>query len=174
MNKNFSRALLIVAALILSTLVITGTITTNILSITAYLLILFGIGFFYSSYIKKYLAGVVIGSILFLSGSVMFVFTKYEILGFGKVFIPAALFILGVSLLIGNLLIRINKTSLILSIVTIIGGVWIIIDRGSTNLVLFLSAAFAIVKNYWLIIILSVVIIGLISYRLNKSNDELN
>jgi len=174
MNKNFSRVLLIISALMLFALFISGTITANILSVTAYLLILSGIGFFYSSYIKKYLAGVVIGSIIFLSGSVMFVFTKYEILGFGRVFIPAALFILGVSLLIGNLLIRVNKTSLILSIVTIIGGVWIIIDRGSTNVELFLSAAFAILKNYWVIIILSVVIIGLISYRLNKSNDELN
>lgn len=174
MNSGLSKLKLIVSGLILFVLFITGIVTANILSVISYLLILSGIGFFYSSYLKKYLAGVVIGSILFLSGSVMFVFTKYEILGFGKVFIPTALFVLGVALLIGNLLIRINKTSLILAIVTIIGGVWIIIDRGSTNMELFQSAFYAILKNYWLIIILTAVIIGLNSYRLNKKNDELN
>jgi hypothetical protein len=174
MNSGLSKSLLIVSAFILFVLFITGIISANTLSVMAYLIILSGIGFFYSSYMKKYLAGVVIGSILFLSGSVLFVFTKYEILGFGKVFIPTALFILGVALLIGNLLIHINKTSLILAIVTIIGGIWIIIDSGSTNMELFQSAVFAILKNYWLIIILTAVIIGLISYRLNKKNDELN
>ena len=174
MNSGLSKLQLIVLGFILFVLFITGIITANIISVTSYLLVLSGIGFFYSSYIKKYLAGVVIGSILFLSGSVMFVFTKYEILGFGKVFIPTALFVLGVALLIGNLLIRINRTSLILAIVTIVGGVWIIIDRGSTNKELFQSAFCAILKNYWLIIILTVVIIGLVSYRLNNNNDELN
>lgn len=160
-----------VLALVLAVLFFAGTLNASILSIISYILIVSGIGFFYSSYIKKYLTGVVLGSVLFLSGSVIFVFTKYEILGFGKVFIPSSLIILGVSLLIGNLLLRINKTSLILSTVTIIGGVWLIIERGTANLDLFISAAFAILKNYWLIIILSALIVGLISYNLNKRNN---
>ncbi len=174
MNSNKLNKLLIAFAVILFLLLISGVIKANILIIAAYLSIIIGIGLFYSSNIKKHLAGVVFGSILFLSGSVMFVFTKYEIVGFGKIFVPVALFILGVSLLTGNLLVRINKASLILSVLIIIGGVWLIWDKGNANIELFYSAVFAILKNYWLIIILTAVIIGFVSYWFNKRNEKMN
>lgn len=174
MNSNKLNKLLITFAVILFLLLISGVVKANILIIAAYLSIIIGIGLFYSSNIKKHLTGVVLGSILFLSGSVMFVFTKYEIIGFGKIFAPAALFILGVSLLTGNLLVRINKASLILSVLIIIGGVWLIWDKGNANIELFYSAVFAILKNYWLIIILTAVIIGFVSYWFNKRNEKMN
>jgi glucose dehydrogenase len=104
----------------------------------------------------------------------MFVFTKYEIVGFEKIFIPAALFILGVSLLTGNLLVRLNKASLILSAVIIIAGIWFIWDKGNANLELFSSAVFAILKKYWLIIILTAAVIGLVSYWFNRRIDKMN
>ncbi|HQF42923.1 MAG TPA: hypothetical protein PK073_08405 [Ignavibacteriaceae bacterium] len=174
MDSNKLNKLLIAFAVILFILLISGVIKANILIIAAYLSIIIGIGLFYSSNIKKHLAGVVIGSIIFLSGSVMFVFTKYEIVGLGKIFVPAALFVLGVSLLAGNLLIRINKASLILSILIIMGGVWLVWDKGNANMGLFYSAVFAILKNYWLIIILTAAVIGLISYWFNKRTDKMN
>ncbi len=174
MNSNNVNKLLAALAVILFVLFFSGVLTKNILVVGAYLLIITGIGFFYSSYIKKHLAGVVIGSILFLSGSVMFVITKYEIIGFGKIFVPAALFILGASLLTGNLLIRIKKTSLILSILIIFGGVWLVWDKGSANIELFYSAFFAVLKSYWLIIILAAAVIGLISCLFNKRTDKTN
>jgi len=172
MNSNKLNKLLITFAVILFILLVSGVIKADILIIAAYLSIMIGIGLFYSSNIKKHLTGVVLGSILFLSGSVMFVFTKYEIIGFGKIFVPAALFILGVSLLTGNLLVRINKASLILSVLIIIGGVWLIWDKGNANIELFYSAVFAILKNYWLIIILAAAVIGLISYLFNRRTDK--
>ncbi|HMN18159.1 MAG: hypothetical protein WA440_09930 [Ignavibacteriaceae bacterium] len=174
MNSNEFNKLLIVLAVILFLLFISGILTANILIISSYLLIIIGIGFFYSSYAKKHLPGVIIGSVLFLSGSVLFVFTRYEIIGFEKIFIPASLFILGVSLLTGNLLVRLNKASLIFSVLIIIAAIWLIWDKGTANIELFSSAVFSILKSYWLIIILAAAVISMISYRFNRRIDKMN
>lgn len=150
-----------------------GLINLKILDITAYFALFLGISFFYSSYLKQLQTGIVFGSILFLSGSVLFVFTKFEIINFGNVFFPYALLITGVSLLISIFLIKNNPMILIISILFVFAGSWLIIMRGSKNMEMFLIAVNEIYKSYIVIFFVSFVIIFLTAKNFKKRNKNL-
>ncbi len=84
-SVNFYLILFFIFSIALS---YSGLINLKLLDITAYFTLFWGISFFYSSYLKQLQTGIIFGSILFLSGSVLFVFTKFEIINFGNVFFP--------------------------------------------------------------------------------------
>jgi len=144
------------------------------LEIAAYACLFWGISFFYTSYLKQYHTGVVIGSVLFLTGTIIFVFTRFEILNFGTVFIPSVLFVIGLSLLIANLLTKINSVSIVFSILSLFAGTWLVISRGTATVELYLSSMFALAKSYWIVILFLAGIIFLASRNFKKKNDSRN
>ena len=146
----------------------------HLLDVAAYSSFFWGINFFYSSYLKQYKAGITFGSVLFLSGSILFVIAQYEILNFGSVFVPTALVLIGLSLLIANMLSKVNVVVVLFSTLSLIAGVWLIIKRSAPNIDLFLSAAYVLIKSYWIIILISAGIIFLVAISFKKKDDHQN
>jgi hypothetical protein len=149
-------------------------IPLSALEIAAYTCLFWGISFFYSSYLKQYKTGIVIGSISFLTGSILFVFTRFEILSFGTVFIPSALIIIGLSLLISNLLTETNSTSVIFSILSMFAGIWLTISRGTATVELYLTAVYDLLRSYWIIVLILAAIIFLTGRNFTKRKNDQN
>ncbi len=170
-SVNFYLLMLFIIVTFLSLLRI---VSITALEIAAYACLFWGISFFYSSYLKQYHTGVVIGSVLFLTGTIIFVFTRFEILNFGTVFIPSVLFVIGLSLLIANLLTKINSVSVVFSILSLFAGTWLVIARGTATVELYLSSVYALTKSYWMIVLILAGIIFLAAKYSKKKNDGQN
>ena len=103
--------------------------------------------------------GIALSSILFLTGTILLVFVRFEILNFGTVFVPSALVVIGISLLIANLLTKTNRVSVLFSVLSLFAGIWLVISRGTATVELYLSSVYAIAKDYlWIILFLGVII----------------
>ena len=165
---------IILFALFAGLLSITGIIRISFFEIISYASILLGLNIFYNSLNKHNRVGVFIGSLIFQLGTIAFVFTKFEILGFGRIIIPTLLFVIGFSLLLTNLAKYISMMANIISIVMITAGITLIINRSSTNLQLYLSSVYAILKNYWIIILAAIAVIYFTFLEIKKRNMDRN
>jgi hypothetical protein len=161
--------MLLIAVTFLSYLNIIPITKTEIAS---YSLMIFGLSYFYSSNLKQYQVGIFFGAALFLIGTIVFVFSKFEILNFGNVFVPSALIIIGLSLFISTLLTRASTIASLFSALSLFAGVWLLIYRGTGNVDLYLSAVYALFKSYWVIILLFAGIIILTARDFKKNNNE--
>ncbi len=170
MNRK-QTSYLLGAIIVFISLIAARLINLNILLIFSYLLIFTGVYIFYYSFLKTSKPGTIAGSILFLSGSILFVNAKYEILNPGSIIMPVILSVTGISLLIGNIITRINKISIIISGLCLFSGLWLTIDRANSKLNLFLAAGYSILKNYPFILIGSIIIIY-IAARVFKKNNQ--
>jgi len=163
---------LLVLFIIVTFLSLLGVVPLSALSIAAYACLFWGISFFYSSYLKRYQTGIALSAVLFLIGTILFVFTKFEILNFGTVFVPSALIIIGLSLLIANLLTKIKSIPVLFSTLSLFAGIWLLLSRGTATVDLYLSALIAIVKSYWIVVVFLGVIIFLAAINFKKRNDN--
>lgn len=170
-SVNFYLLILFTTATFLSLL---GIVSLSSLDIAAYACLFWGISFFYSSYLKQYQTRIALSSALFLIGTILFVFTQFEILNFGAVFFPSALIVIGLSVLISNLITKVNTLSILFSVLSLFAGTWILISRSTATVELFLSAAYALIKNYWVVIIFLVIIIFLVAVNFKKRYDDQN
>lgn len=161
---------LLIAFIIVTFFSLLDIISISAMDIAAYALMIWGISFFYSSFIKQYKTGTTLSAGSFLVGTLLFVFAKFEIWNFGTVFIPSALIIIGSSLFISNLLIRLNSISLLFSVLSLFAGVWLLIMRGTATVDLYLSAVFEIAKSYWIIILFLAGIVFLTAKNFKKRN----
>jgi len=168
-SVNFYLLMLFIIVTFLSLL---GIVSLSALDIAAYACLFWGISFFYSSYLKQYQTGIVLSSVLFLAGTILFVFAQFEILNFGTVFVPSALIVIGISLLIANLLTKANSIAVLLSILSLFAGTWLLISRGNTTVELYLSAVYALFKSYWVVILFLGMIIFLATKNFKKRNDD--
>lgn len=151
---------------------ITGIISFSLFEIISYASILLGLNIFYNSLNKHNRVWVFIGSLIFQFGTIAFVFTQFEILGFGRIIIPTLLFVIGFSLLLTNLATSISKMTNFFSIVMMAAGIMLIINRGSTNLQLYLSSVYAILKMYWIIILAAAAVIYITLREIKKRNMD--
>jgi len=170
-SVNFYLLILFIIVTFLSLL---GIVSLTALDITAYACLFWGISFFYSSYLKRYHTGVVIGSAIFLTGTIIFVFTRFEILNFGTVFIPSVLFVIGLSLLTANLLTKTNSVSVVFSILSLFAGTWLVVARGTATIELYLSSVYALAKSYWIVVLFLAGIIFWAARSFKKKNDGQN
>ena len=166
---NFYLLLIFIVVTFLSLL---NVVSLSAIDIAAYALMIWGISYFYSSFIKQYKTGITLGAVSFLVGTLLFVFAKFEIWNFGTVFIPSALIIIGLSLLISNLLTRLNSISILLSVLSLFAGVWLLIMRGTATVDLYLSSVFEIAKSYWIIILFLAGIVFLTTRNFKKRNID--
>lgn len=163
---------LLIAFIIVTFLSLLDIVSVSAMDIAAYALMIWGISFFYSSFIKQYKTGNSLSAVSFLVGTLLFVFSKFEIWNFGTVFIPSALIIIGLSLFISNLLIRLNSISLLFSVLSLFAGVWLLIMRGTATIDLYLSAVFEIAKSCWIIILFLAGIVFLTAKKFKKRNID--
>jgi hypothetical protein len=169
MNRSYVISIILIAILVV-TLIAVKFFNLQMLTVFAYSLFFIGIYIFFLSYLKQNKTGIITGSSVFLTGSILFVITKYEMLNLGSIFIPVILVIVGLSFFIGSVLIKPDALSIIFSVLCLFAGLWLIINRGDANLNLFLSAVYSIIKNYWLVLLGSAVIIIFVS-RFFKKTD---
>lgn len=158
----------ITAILILLSLSIT-IFDLSIIEIASYCLLFTGIYVFFNSYLKKHKTGLIGGSTIFLTGTITFIISKYEILNLGSVFIPIVLVVLGVSILLSNLLLKMESVWVAFSLLCVFAGIWMVVSRADINFALFTSAVYSIIKNYWLIVI-GVFIIIFTALKFKKNN----
>jgi hypothetical protein len=163
---------IILFALSAGLLSITGILNFSSLEIISYASILLGLNIFYSSFIKHNRVGVFVGSLIFQLGAIVFVFAQFEILGFGRIIIPTLLFMIGFSLLLTNLATAISKMTNILSIIMMTAGIIVILNRSNTDWYLYLSSVYAIVKNYWIIILAAIAVIYFTLLEIKKRNMD--
>ena len=163
---------IILFALFAGLLSLTGIISFSSLEIISYASIFLGLNIFYNSLIKHNRVGVFVGSLIFQLGAIAFVFTKFEILGFGRIIIPTLLFVLGFSLLLTNLATAISKMTNILSLIMMTAGIIVILNRSSTDWHLYLSSVYAILKKYWIIILAAIVVIYFTLLEIKKRNMD--
>ena len=168
-SVNLYIILFALFALLLS---ITGIIRISFFEIISYTSILLGLSIFYKSLNKQNRVWVFIGSLIFQLGAIALVFTKFEILGFGRIIIPALLFMVGFSLLLANLANVASKMTYIVSILMMTAGIILMVNRGNTNLQLYLSSVYAILKNYWIIILAAIAIIYFTFLEIKKRNID--
>jgi hypothetical protein len=168
-SANFYLLLLFIAITFLSLL---GIVSLSYLDIAAYACLFWGISFFYSSYLKQYQAGIVLSSALFLIGTILFVFTKYEILNFGNIFVPSALIIMGLSLIIANLLTKVKSISVIFSALSLFAGIWLLLSRGNATMDLYFSAVYELIKSYWIVFLLLGVVVLWAAINFKKRNFD--
>ena len=172
MNFRSVNFYLLVLFILITFLSLLGVVSLTAMDIATYAFLCWGISFFYSSYLKQYQTGIVIGSILFLTGSILFVFSKFEILNFGTVFFPSALLTVGLSLLVANLLTKPNSILVLLSILSLFAGTWLTISRGNATVELYLTAVYDLFKYYWVIVFCVGVIIFLTARNFKKRNSN--
>ena len=144
----------------------------RLLDVAAYSTLFWGIYFFYSSYLKQYRTGITFGSILFLTGSILFVITKFEIVNFGSVFVPSLLIIISAGLIIANMLTKANSIALLFSLLGLIAGVLLMIVRSSINVDLFLSSVYTLSMSYWVVILISAGVIFLAAKSFKRNDDD--
>jgi hypothetical protein len=161
-------------ALIAGLLSITKILNFSSLEIISYSSILLGLNIFYTALNKQNRVWVLIGSLIFQLGAIAFVFTKFEILGFGRIIIPTLLFSIGFSLLLTNLVNVTTKMTNILSILMMTAGIIVILNRSSTDWHLYLSSVYAILKNYWIIILAAIAVIYFTLLEIKKRKMDRN
>ncbi|MCU0344892.1 MAG: hypothetical protein MUF28_13850 [Ignavibacterium sp.] len=173
MNYRSVNFYLLMLFIVVTFLSLVGLVSLSALEIFTYACLFWGISFFYSSYLKQYPTGIIIGSVLFLSGAILFVFTRFEIMNFGTVFIPTLLVVIGLSLLVSNLLVKVNAISIIFSLLSLFAGIWLVISRGTATIELYLSSFYTLLKSYWIIILfLVVIILGVIRNFKTRNNHQ--
>ena len=165
---------IILFALLGGLLSIAGIISFSSFEIISYASIFLGLNLFYNSLNKHNRVGVFIGSLIFQFGAIAFVFTKFEILGFGRIIIPTLLFVLGFSLLLTNLATSTSKMTTILSIIMMAAGIIVILNRSSTDWHLYLSSVYEILKKYWIIILAAIAVIYFTLLEIKKRNMDRN
>ena len=84
------------------------------------------------------------------------------------------LFVIGLSLLIANLLTKVNSVSVVFSILSLFAGTWLVISRGTATVELYLSSVYALAKSYWIVVLVLVGIIFLTARNSKKKNDGQN
>ena len=111
MNHKLILIYIIIFASVLILLRTIGILYFNDFEIIGYVLMIYGLSLFYSSYITDNKMILFAGSALFLMGVVFLISGSFELQDSGQLFIPACLFILSISSMMLFLFDNKNKTS---------------------------------------------------------------
>jgi len=160
MNHKLILIYIIVFAAVLILLRTIGLLFFSDYEITGYILMIYGLSLFYSSYItnNKYL--LFLGSILFLTGVVFLISGSFELQNGEQLFIPASLFVLSISSVMLFLFDNKIRTPIYSAVILFAGGIGamaLISPYGLNNLI---KNIFLFLDVYWpAIIILAAVIL---------------
>lgn len=168
-SAGYILVLFIVVILITSLL---GLFDFKLIEIISYSILLLSLNMFYTSVNNKNKIGTSLSSFLFFTGSLIFVLNRFEILNFSNILIPAFLFMFGLSLLIGNILIEWSRLSSAFSLISIFAGLSLLIKRSNTNLHLFLSAVYALAIEYWVIILFLIIVVFISTRKIRHENSD--
>lgn len=149
-----------------------GLFDFKLIEIISYSVLLLSLNMFYNAINNKNKIGTALSCFLFLTGSLIFVLNRFEILNISSIIIPAFLFMLGLSLLIGNILIEWSRLSTAFSLISIFIGFSLLIKRSSTNMHLYLSAVYALIVEYWIIILFLIVVVFISTLKIRGEKSD--
>lgn len=143
---------------------IIGVIDTSVSEILGYLFIFYGISLVYLSFGKKRKLALFFGSVLFLTGIVLYLINNFDFYNPAVLVYPSFFFISGISLFLLFIDDHSSKLNLILSIILFIMGFIYVSVAGSFSLPNFFYSLINITLNYWPILL----IVGGIIFLLNR------
>lgn len=143
--------------------------------IISYALIFYGISVVYNSLGKNRKYMLFFGTIIFLTGILLFIINNFLIFWNADIFVPSALFIPGIAFLMlfvdeprkspkGWL----SQKFLIISLVLIVPGLFVTIINGQFNISSFYEAIIKIISYYWPVALIAVGILILIFFEERK------
>jgi hypothetical protein len=144
---------------------ITGILNIDKLEIISYGFIFFGIGLVYVSFSREQNLILFFGSMIFLTGIVLFLLANFEFRNTGELFIPSIFFIIGFAFLMVFLNNTESRILLYFSLILIIIGTGFTAFLGSLTVENFLISFLNIASKYWLIILVVLGIILLIKFE---------
>ena len=146
-----------------------GFVDFSTLEILAYTFIFYGVSQVYLSMGNDKKLALFLGSAIFLLGVEFFLLDNFDITSTSSIIFPSALLILG----IGSLMLFLDNTGdkaiMFISLIFILLGIIYSTNVGSMRFGNFFTALFQLFSRYWLIFVLSLVIIFFIS-REKKSD----
>lgn len=167
-SNNLIIIYLLVFAAVLILLRMIGTIIIGNEELLGYMLIIYGLGLFYSSFIRKKKISVFIGSGLFLFGVFLILLGNFELGEIEQILIPTIIFILAISSLMLYLMDTNNRTALTITSIlfaTAIGVFAIYSTRRFNN---YFGNLINVLGVYWPVIIILVIVIILV----NRESEE--
>lgn len=146
-----------------------GFVDFSTLEILAYTFIFYGVSQVYLSMGNDKKLALFLGSAIFLLGVEFFLLDNFDITSTSSIIFPSALLILGISSLMLFLDNTGDKAIMFISLIFILLGIIYSTNVGSMRFGNFFTALFQLFSRYWLIFVLSLVIIFFIS-REKKSD----
>lgn len=133
--------------------------------ILSYGLIFFGISSVFVSFGNKQKYSLFLGTVIFLTGLLIFFVERFLIFWSSPIFLSASAFILGISFLMLFFDELKNKTYLFIGIFFILAGFLLTLLFGHISLLLFVESIFDVAINYWLIVAIVLAILVLIRWQ---------
>lgn len=174
MKNKYILILLLLFIVLSVALKIAGIIDFEIAELIAYVFLFTGISITYSSFLNKRPGLIFAGSFIFLIGTVIYISTHFFIWNPSRIFFPSLLIITGVSMLLVFYYDTKKKFLLIISLLIILAGVLYLIEYGKPGLDDFIYGIVEIIKDYWAIVIVSLLIIFLLNKQIKQEGENQN
>ncbi|MHB8578645.1 MAG: hypothetical protein ACYDA4_02150 [Ignavibacteriaceae bacterium] len=160
MNKDnllvINLLIFLVAAMMLRIL---GFINTSAGEILSYVLAVYGIITVYLSAGKDKKLNLFFGTIIFLSGIILFVINNFDFYKLSGILFPSVFFIIGIGFIMLFIDNPSDKRILTLAIIFLIFGMTLTILLGTPSFQSFLYAILYVFKKHWLLILILILII---------------
>ncbi|HSP87927.1 MAG TPA: hypothetical protein VLN45_07320 [Ignavibacteriaceae bacterium] len=145
-----------------------GIIDVTIVELFGYTSIFYGITLVYSSFGKKQLGVLFIGSSLFLTGLLIFLTNNFEFSNNNEIIFPAVLLIIGIDFLM-LFLDNMERLSFIaISLTTIFSAIVVILLLGDMTFRGFFLSVINLVEKYWPIVVIAVGLILFLNFSYKK------
>ena len=140
-----------------------GFITISDSELIGYGLMIYGLSIFYSSYIKRIKLLLFIGSVIFLSGVVLFLIGNFELWNIDNLLIPASLLIFSIGLFMVYLSDTSKKSMLYLALILLTAGIGAMALVSKTGIDGYFENILLITKIYWPVIIILFFVVVLVN-----------
>ncbi len=139
-----------------------GIINTSSGEILSYVLAVYGIVTVYISMGKNKRLNLFLGTVIFLSGIILFVTNNFDFYKISGILLPSVFLIIGVGFLMLFIDNPAEKTILTLAVIFIVFGLILTIILGTPSAHSFFNAILYIAQKYWILAIILIMIILLI------------
>jgi len=168
MKNRIILIYLILFTIILILLRFIGIADFNNNELLGYILIIYGLGLYYSSYLKSIRLGLFFGSVMFLTGIVFLIIGNFIIMDTNQLIVPSIILISAASVFMLYVNDSKQKIALYLSIVFSIAGVVYIGIHSKYGYHDFIPYLLKIIKLYWIVIVMLVTVMLLVNRELKK------
>ena len=146
-----------------------GLIDVSNTELIGYALIFYGITIAYSSFGKNQPIILFLGSSLFLSGFLIFLYKNFEFTNFNETIFPAILLIAGINFFMLFMDNPVRKRFLAISLTSILSGIVVIFLLGSITFKNFSTSILNIAEKYWPIALIAAGLITLLTIEQKRN-----